>query len=139
MFPGFRELTHNQNSVGLNSPRSERIKMKVIKFSNLLGLGLVLTVVVMGCKSTHYGKTPLGDDKATPGGAVGETIPPAPAVDPNEKPVGTENPIPISDPNVRKDWPRDREIFKADTVHFDYDSSVIKPADKPKVAAAAEY
>ena len=122
-----------------NSPRSERIKMKVAKFSNLLGLGLVLTIAVTGCKSTNYGITKLDDKK--PGGTTGANneISSTPPVNPNEKPSGTESPTPISDPNLRKDWPRDREIFKADTVHFDYDSSVIKPSDKSKVAAVADY
>lgn len=112
--------------------------MKVTKFSNLLGLGLVLTVAVTGCKSTHYGKTPLDDNKRVVNGSDGG-IPPAPPIDPNEKPFGTENPTPVTSPDVRKDWPRDKEIFKADTVHFDYDSSVVKAGDKPKVAAVAEY
>jgi peptidoglycan-associated lipoprotein len=49
----------------------------------------------------------------------------------------TEHPLP--DPNERKDWPRDREVFKAYTAHFDFDSSVVKAADKPNVAAVADY
>jgi peptidoglycan-associated lipoprotein len=110
--------------------------MKVAKFSNLLGLGLVLTIAVTGCKSTHYGKTPLPDPKTgatSSSGGIDSTLP----VNPNENPSGT--PIPLADQNIRKDWPRDREIFKADTVHFDYDSSVVKPSDKSKVAAVADY
>ncbi|MEY2429954.1 MAG: peptidoglycan-associated lipoprotein [Verrucomicrobiota bacterium] len=106
--------------------------MKVTKFSNLLGLGLVLTVGVTGCKSTHYGKTPLPkqeDQSTTP------TITPTPPINPNEPPFGT----PVANPDLRKDWLRDKEIFKADTVHFDYDSSVVKPSDKSKVAAVADY
>jgi len=47
--------------------------------------------------------------------------------------------IPLPDPTQRANWPRNREIFKKDTVHFDFDSSAIKPAEKPKVAAVAEY
>jgi peptidoglycan-associated lipoprotein len=124
--------------MGLNSPALRKNKMKVTKFSNLLGLGLILAVAVTGCKSTHYGVTKLDDDKraANSSGSIGD-IPPAPPVE-GEKPPGSE-PRPISDPNLRKDWVRDKEIFKADTVHFDYDSSVIKAGDKPKVAAVAEY
>lgn len=108
--------------------------MKALRFSKLLGLGLILTVSSVGCKSTHYGVTKLPENgKNEPGTEVGRTEP----FDPGEKGKGI--PLPISDPNLRKDWPRDREIFKADTVHFDYDSSVVKPADKPKVAAVADY
>ena len=60
------------------------------------------------------------------------------AVDPNLL-GGTNAPRPMSDPNLRKDWPRDREMFKSDTVHFEYDSSVVKSGEKSKVAAVASY
>src|SRR5262249_49469182 len=46
---------------------------------------------------------------------------------------------PQTDPNLRKDWPRDREIFKSDTVHFDFDSSVLKAGEKSNVAALADH
>ena len=36
-------------------------------------------------------------------------------------------------------WPEDAETLKADTVYFDYDSSVIKPSEKTKVGAVADY
>lgn len=36
-------------------------------------------------------------------------------------------------------WAEDPEMFKADTVHFDYDQSVVKASDKSKVAAVADY
>jgi peptidoglycan-associated lipoprotein len=36
-------------------------------------------------------------------------------------------------------WPQDRTILKADTVYFDFDSSVIKASEKSKVAAVADY
>src|SRR5262249_54748334 len=65
----------------------------------------------------------------------------APPINPNEKPNDDSNKgnHPQTDPNVRKDWPRDREIFKAYTAHFDFDSSVVKTADKPNVAAVGDY
>ena len=49
------------------------------------------------------------------------------------------NSLAITDPNLRKDWPRDRTIFEADTVHFDYDSTVIKDSEKTKLSAVADY
>jgi peptidoglycan-associated lipoprotein len=36
-------------------------------------------------------------------------------------------------------WPEDRTILKSDTVYFDFDSSVLKASEKPKVAAVASY
>ena len=128
-------LTQTKNCIGLVA-HAQKEKMKAIRFSKLLGLGLILTVAITGCKSTHYGKTPLGDKGAGSSGSPGELGSTTP-LDPGQS--GTGIPTPVSDPNLRKDWPRDREIFKADTVHFDYDSSVVKPADKSKVAAVADY
>jgi peptidoglycan-associated lipoprotein len=45
----------------------------------------------------------------------------------------------MSNPDIRKDWPRDRQVFKAYTVHFEYDSSAVKPGEKSKVKAVADY
>jgi len=36
-------------------------------------------------------------------------------------------------------WARDEEALKAQVVHFDYDSTVIKSDEKPKVAAVADF
>src|SRR2546421_703274 len=47
--------------------------------------------------------------------------------------------IPLPDPDERKHWARDREIFKKDTVYFEFDSSALKPAEKAKVARVADY
>ena len=111
--------------------------MKLTNFTTWLAVGVVLTVAVSGCRKrpgymTHIppGQTltpPTDPDKASP-------------TKPNEK-VTEKNPTehPLPDPNERKDWPRDREIFKAYTAHFDFDSSVVKAADKPNVAAVADY
>jgi peptidoglycan-associated lipoprotein len=45
----------------------------------------------------------------------------------------------MSNPDIRKDWPRDRSVFKAYTVHFEYDSSAVKPGEKAHVKAVADY
>jgi len=80
--------------------------------------------------------TRLPGEKA---GTVGEPAPGQPlGFDTNTTAAATEG-MPIADPNLRKDWPRDREMFKSDTAHFDLDSAVVKSADKPKVAAVADY
>ena len=36
-------------------------------------------------------------------------------------------------------WIEDAEALKSETVYFDFDSSVLKAAEKPKVAAVADY
>ena len=106
--------------------------MKLTKFTHLLVLSLVLTMAASACrKRPDYvtkippGKTGIGD--MPPGRPIEE--------EKNKEGGGT----PQTNPDVRKDWPRDREIFKSDTVHFDFDSSVVKSGEKSKVSAVADY
>jgi len=116
--------------------------MKLNKISNVILFGCVLPILAIGCKTKSVGLTPL-PPSATGSGKTQVAEPgPGKGIDDGNKSgsaAGELGSNPISDPNLRKDWPRDREIFKTDTVHFDYDSSVIKADDKAKVAAVAEY
>ena len=102
------------------------------KLANPWLLGLILTMTAVGCKHRPQGVTDLPDYPKN--GKVGEGNP-APPVNSGDKPEG----FPISSPVEREHWPRDKDIFKADTAHFDYDSSVVKKGDKSKVAAVADY
>jgi len=110
--------------------------MKLTDFTKLIVLGLILTVSASGCRK-HPGQiTPLP-------GRTGSNVP-EPGTAPPIGDSGTlkaENTsgFPPPDPNIRKNWPRDREIFKSDTVHFDYDSSSVKGQEKSKVSAVADY
>jgi peptidoglycan-associated lipoprotein len=110
--------------------------MKLTDFTKLLALGLVLTVAAAGCKKRPGQITPLPGSRS---GAVAEANP-APPLSGNEnlKAENTGGFGQIS-PDARKDWPRDHEIFKSDTVHFDFDSSVVKAGEKSKVSAVADY
>jgi len=110
--------------------------MKLTDFTTLLVLGLSLTVAAPGCRKRPGQITPLP-------GRTGSNVP-----DANTAPPLTESGLPKAettggfsqvDPNLRKSWPRDREIFKSDTVHFDFDSSAVKPQEKSKVSAVADY
>ena len=135
MFPEFREATPNHNPVGPDSPFRNDQNMKLTKFSYLLVLALALTVAASGCRKKPGYLTKIPGEKP---GTVGD-VGPGPAIG-----NGTNTPTdlgntPIPSPDLRKDWPRDREIFKSDTVHFEFDSAVVKSADKAKVAAVAEY
>jgi len=112
--------------------------MKLTDFTKLLVLGLFLTLAASGCKK-HPGQiTPLP-------GRTGSNVPEAtaaPALTSDNtglKPESTSGGFVQTDPNARKDWPRDRDIFKSDTVHFDFDSSSVKGAEKSKVSAVADY
>jgi peptidoglycan-associated lipoprotein len=109
-----------------------------IKFKSLAVLGIALALVASGCKH----KPPPTTQLKSPGGTVGET--------PNVGPGGTlgttsgETPSGTSLTGIPQGtghpgWPENAEIFKSDTVHFAFDSSVIRPEEKSKVANVATY
>jgi len=111
--------------------------MKSAKFLNLMVLGLVLTLPFAGCKKNPRGVTPLPGAKTGaprdpgaggmiggpggPGGTIIET--------PTGFPTGPGHP----------GWPENREIFKAQTVLFDFDSAVVKGGEKAKVDTVAAH
>lgn len=108
------------------------------KFSNAALFGLIVTLAAAGCKTKPTSSvTKLPETTAPSVAQAGPGKPPTDDVDkPKSENLASNE---IADPNLRKDWPRDREMFKSDTVHFDYDSSVIKSDDKTKVAAVADF
>jgi peptidoglycan-associated lipoprotein len=108
--------------------------MKATQLAKLLLLSLAITTAAFGCAKRPSNVTDLPGYKPE---IVGDPFA-TNAIDPNSL-VGTNAPLPMSNPDLRKDWPRDRQIFKSDTVHFDYDSSVVKSGEKSKVAAVASY
>ncbi len=114
--------------------------MKTNKALQLLGLGLVLTVGVVGCKHKPAGLThlPNGSNGTVGDGSVEPSIKITDGTDGGPKsdniPGG-----PISQERTHNGWDKNAEMFKADTVHFDYDSTVIKSGDKSKVAHVADY
>ena len=111
--------------------------MKLTQFAKLLPLALMLAVASVGCKK-HPGQiTPLPGSRT---GAITEP-PPGNPLTPGEG-TGANTPFsgnPEANPDIRKDWPRDYEIFKSDTVHFDFDRSTVKDSEKSKVSHVADY
>jgi peptidoglycan-associated lipoprotein len=112
--------------------------MKLIKVTKLAVLGMVLALAATGCKHKTPPTTPL----KSPGGVTGET--------PNVGPGGTiagpsgETPSGTSLTGIPQGaghpgWPENAEIFKSDTVHFAFDSSVVRPEEKSKVGNVADY
>jgi peptidoglycan-associated lipoprotein len=115
--------------------------MKAIKLTYLLVFALALTFAATGCKKKPVGVTQLPN---YPAGKVKDPntigLPPGVAV-PGDKPPGSENPNGISplstiNPN---DYINDRLPLAADTVHFDFDSSVVKANEKVHVTAVGAY
>ena len=135
MFPEFREVTHNP--VGLDSPFQKDPKMKLTNFSKLILFGLIVTLPAIGCrtKSNYLTQLPKAGTTGSQDSGNGKAL----IDDGNKVKSDDVSGTAFADPNLRKDWPRDREIFQTDTVHFDFDSSVIKSEEKPKVVAVADY
>jgi len=111
--------------------------MKVSNLSNLILFGLILTIPAVGCRKKPGFLTPL------PGARAGQ-VPepgPAPSIGQGEKPLGSEGltGIKSNDPSSHQGWIENAELFKADTVHFDFDSSVVKSGENAKVAKVADY
>jgi peptidoglycan-associated lipoprotein len=119
--------------------------MKLNKFVNLLVIGLVLTVAASGCRKKPVNVTNLPGSRA---GAVPE-MPPGGAIKPDGALAGDNGPKGLDNPadgghasnsaDAHAGWIHDAQILKTDTVYFDFDSSVLKAGEKPKVAAVADY
>ena len=115
--------------------------MKLNKFVNVLVIGLVLTVAASGCKKKPVGVTSL------PGAQAGKVpdMGPGGAIRPAQPMTGETGPGGLGDAHVsnpagsHEGWLEDAQALKTETVYFDYDSSVLKAAEKPKVAAVADY
>ena len=114
--------------------------MKLNKFANLLVIGLVLTVAASGCRKKPVHPTPLptGVTPNVRDADRGSLIPPAP------KPFGDDTTVARTDMSLRPpgdfdNYTPDAEIFKASTIYFDFDSSVIKASEKPKMASVADH
>ena len=114
--------------------------MKLKKFANLLVIGLVLTVAASGCRKKPVGVTQLPGAYASkpvdmgPGAAIKPAEPPGSG--PSTEPLGG---TPSNPANLHERWIEDAQALKAETVYFDFDSSVLKTGEKPKVASVADY
>lgn len=111
--------------------------MKTAKFLNLVVLGLVLTVPFAGCIKNPRGITPLPGARVSPPSEP----PPGGMIAAPTTPVITETPtgFPTGPRGNYEGWPEDREIFKSQTIYFDFDSAVVKSSEKSKADAVAAH
>lgn len=112
--------------------------MKFCKSSTLLLLGLAVTISFTGCKKKPGFLTPL------PGSRAGQVKEPETAgplgPGPNVKGDDVSSTgIQSNDPKSHEGWNENADIFKSETVHFDFDSSVVKSSEKGKVSKVADY
>lgn len=110
--------------------------MKNAKVLNLIVLGLVLAIPFTGCRKKPTTITPL-----PPGARVGPSEPqPAPPIGPSQPGVDQRD-VGFNQPD-RDKWANaaeNQEIFKAQTVYFDFDSAVVKGSEKAKIETVAAH
>ena len=115
--------------------------MKLTRFTNLLVIGLALTFAVVGCKKNPSNvKTIFGQPIANvPDVPQTGPLNPADTQGTSGQDVTGTSMTPLAGPEAHQGWPENREIFKAYTVHFAFDSSAIGSSEKSKVASVADY
>src|SRR6266481_5882310 len=111
--------------------------MKLNKAIKLLVLGVSLTLAVTGCHTKHPDVTKL-PDRGGMTGSGSRTPGEAGKLDSGDVAKADSGPGggPTADFNV-DDFNQDRSALAGSTVHFDFDSSVVKAAEKSNVEAVA--
>jgi peptidoglycan-associated lipoprotein len=123
--------------------------MKLSKFANPLVIALVLSVAAFGCRHKPQNVTPLPEPYTKNVKDTGPTLPDrgrstGPDSRITSQPIGPVTPEPDKTGGTplgpgHPGWGEEKTILKADTVYFDFDSSVVKGSEKPKVSAVADY
>ncbi len=111
--------------------------MKATKLTYLLVLALALTMVGTGCRKKPVGVTDLKDRQTRLSDSVmtdGAPIDLGPGISTTDG--GTPQSTKFGNPD---DFNQDRGTFAANTVHFEYDSSVVKSSEQSNLAAVAAY
>jgi peptidoglycan-associated lipoprotein len=116
-------------------PVKKDSKMKLNCFAKPIVLGLLVAAVFAGCKSP-VGVTPIPGQKArNPNELAGNG-----ALTGNDNPIGTNDltgGIPLPDPSLFENMTEDPAALAAYTVHFDFDSSVVKSSEESKLTSVA--
>ena len=116
--------------------------MKMTKLFNVLTLGLALTcMVASGCKKKPGTITPLpGSSTKPPGGDLPPTEPmKLDTTTGTGLDTTTTGGISMGDNRKFAGWKENKEVFQAETIHFAFDSSVVKKADLSKLGNVASY
>jgi|SRR5882672_1068964 len=128
--------------------------MKLAKLAYLPAVGLALSLTLVGCKkgldktttipSQHVGAP--ADPRPEPRDITPREVPPSTPVPPvvrntdttSTTSTDTTKPIVQTDGDRFRDWKENREEFAAQTVHFDYDKSNVKPSEVKKLEEVAK-
>jgi peptidoglycan-associated lipoprotein len=108
--------------------------MKAIRFVTLIAAGAALCIAVTGCHPENM-KTIPGSQRYT------QDVNPFPPIQAPVLPTDTNvvTMTPLGDEPGHSAWPENRDALKDYTVYFAYDSSVVRAADKSKLAKVADY
>ena len=112
--------------------------MKATKIAYLLVAVLALTIVGTGCQKRPTGITPIKDrtTMVRPGEDMNNLPPVIGDTDVISEPGGGAQSPTFANPD---DFNQDRSTFAANTVHFEYDSSVVKSSEQGNLTAVASY
>lgn len=113
--------------------------MKATKLTYLLAAALALSMAATGCQKRPTGVTPINNRTTVvrPGEYMNDLPPINPGGDINSKEIGGgAQSATFANPD---DFNQDRSALAANTVHFDYDSSVVKANEQGNVDAVASY
>jgi peptidoglycan-associated lipoprotein len=108
--------------------------MKLTTLAKLLLPILIVTFAAAGCTKKPENTTTIPGAR-TPNP---NEPPPAPPIAPALAPGATNDLVPLQERGLHTGWTENGEIFKAYSVHFEFDSSVVKAGEKPNVQAVAE-
>jgi len=111
--------------------------MKATKFVHLTVYALALTLAAASCKTRTPEVTKLPPPSPPAKTPDTSAVPPGNPIVGNPNPIGTPFGIPASPGHPG--WLENPEIFKASTVHFDFDSATVKNDEKPKLEAVAAH
>jgi peptidoglycan-associated lipoprotein len=114
--------------------------MKLIKFANLCAFAFAVTIGAVGCKTQHPNVIKF-DEQGRPitGSGADQTAGNAGKLDTDSSIAKSADTTGIAMGNGHPGWGEEREALKADTIHFEYDSATVKPAEHSKVTAVADY
>ena len=118
--------------------------MKVAQFANLAVAGLVLCIAATGCQKKPGYMTHIKQPGMTGSGSgTGDTADNTKGLTGGDKPINTSDIDPSKlrqpDPTNHLGWVEDPATLSGDTVHFAFDSSVVRNEEKSKLAAVVDY
>jgi peptidoglycan-associated lipoprotein len=108
------------------------------KSIHIIAFALVVAIASAGCAHKPYGVTPI---PPRPEGYVGDqtapTMPQQPLPPTPPVAVAPETPAYAEKPFSLPDWNQDRDALAANTIHFSFDSAVIRDSETAKLQAVA--